>query len=241
MIYAHRTDIGRRQSNQDFFHGPDENEKQIAIVADGMGGHRAGDIASRKAIQAILDFADASREEPSAQFLSQAISIANRCIFDIANKEGDCMGMGTTVVMAYIEAERFIYANVGDSRLYHFDGEALKLITRDHSLVEELVRSGVITRRQAEVHPQRNILTRAVGTARFIRADTGSVRWKRGDVIMLCSDGLHGSVSLKEMESIIASSADLLEACDELTETALENGSNDNITVVLVKNTGGAL
>lgn len=241
MIYAHRTDIGRRQSNQDYFFVPEENEIQLAIVADGMGGHRAGDIASRKAIEAILNFADASREEPSAQFLSQAISVANRRIFDIANMDGDCMGMGTTLVMAYVEDERFIYANVGDSRLYHFDGEALRQVTRDHSLVEELVRSGVITRRQAEVHPQRNILTRAVGTARFIKADTGSVRWKRGDIIMLCSDGLHGSVSLKEMESIISSSGDLLEACDELTETALENGSSDNITVVLVKNTGGAL
>ncbi|MBR5948923.1 MAG: Stp1/IreP family PP2C-type Ser/Thr phosphatase [Clostridia bacterium] len=241
MIFAHRTDIGRRQSNQDFFHVPEENEKQLVIVADGMGGHRAGDVASRKAIEAILDFADASREEPSAQFLTQAISIANRCIFDIAAREGDCMGMGTTVVMAYVETDRIIYANVGDSRLYHFNGETLRQVTRDHSLVEELVRSGVITRRQAEVHPQRNILTRAVGTARFIKSDTGTIRWKRGDIIMLCSDGLHGSVSLKEMERIISNSSDMLEACDELTETALDNGSNDNITVVLVKNAGGAL
>lgn len=242
MIYAHRTDIGRRSSNQDFFHVPNENEPQLAIVADGMGGHRAGDLASSIAVRSILEYVNSSDDERAPGLLQRAVSRANSNIFDIASTDADCMGMGTTVVMAFIEAESFTFANVGDSRLYLLNGEGLKQITRDHTLVEELVHSGVITRRQAEVHPQRNILTRAVGTARFIKADTGKVRWKRGDVIMLCSDGLYGSVSRAEMESIISlNTDDLLQACDELTETALENGSNDNITVVLVKNTGGAL
>lgn len=241
MIYAHRTDIGRRSSNQDYFHVPDENELELAIVADGMGGHLSGDIASRIAVESILDYLRSKNDEMPAMMLQHAVSYANRRIFDVAASEEDCMGMGTTVVMALIEEGKFTYANVGDSRLLLFDGQKLRQITRDHSLVEELVQSGVITRRQAEVHPQRNILTRAVGSTQFVKADTGTVRWKRGDVILLCSDGLHGSVSRAEMERIIAGSADLLEACDVLTETALENGSSDNITVVMVKNTGGAL
>lgn len=240
MIYAHRTDIGRRSSNQDYFHVPDENDVELAIVADGMGGHLAGDVASRIAVESITEYMRTKGNELPAMLLQHAIANANRRIFDVASSEQDCMGMGTTVVMALVEANRFTYANVGDSRLLLFDGQKLRQVTRDHSLVEELVQSGVITRRQAEVHPQRNILTRAVGSTQFVKADTGTVRWKRGDILLLCSDGLHGSVPRAEMERIIAGSHDLLEACDELTETALDNGSSDNITVVLVKNTGGA-
>lgn len=129
--------------------------------------------------------------------------------------------------------------NVGDSRLYLFNGESLKLITRDHSFVEELVRSGVITREQAETHPQRNILMRAVGTSPFIKADTGIVEWKDGDIIMLCSDGLHGSMNIRLAEEILSSESNLLTACDRLTDAALAAGSSDNVTVVLVKNAGG--
>jgi len=148
-------------------------------------------------------------------------------------------GMGTTVVMAYVRPQRFTFANVGDSRLYLFNGESLKLITRDHSFVEELVRSGVITREQAETHPQKNILMRAVGTSPFIKADTGIVEWKDGDIIMLCSDGLHGSMNIRLAEEILSSESNLLTACDRLTDAALAAGSSDNVTVVLVKNAGG--
>ena len=160
-------------------------------------------------------------------------------VFDAAQQDESCAGMGTTVVMAYVRPQRFTFANVGDSRLYLFNGESLKLITRDHSFVEELVRSGVITREQAETHPQRNILMRAVGTSPFIKADTGIVEWKDGDIIMLCSDGLHGSMNIRLAEEILSSESNLLTACDRLTDAALAAGSSDNVTVVLVKNAGG--
>lgn len=240
MIFAHRTDIGRRNNNQDFFHVPAENEIQLAIVADGMGGHRAGEVASRKAVEAMLEYSEGKQALSPRELLEHAVSYANRSVFELAASDEEYAGMGTTIVAACFENESFTFANVGDSRLYHFSGERLTQLSSDHSLVEELVQSGVITRRQAEVHPQRNILTRAVGCTHFVSADIGTVRWKRGDIVMLCSDGLHGSVSEEEMERIIASNENLLASCDELTETALENGSNDNITVVLVKNTGGA-
>lgn len=160
-------------------------------------------------------------------------------IFDAAQQDESCAGMGTTVVMAYVRPQRFTFAKRGRHRLYLFNGESLKLITRDHSFVEELVRSGVITREQAETHPQRNILMRAVGTSPFIKADTGIVEWKDGDIIMLCSDGLHGSMNISLAEEILSSESNLLTACDRLTDAALAAGSSDNVTVVLVKNAGG--
>ena len=239
MIYAYRTDIGLRKSNQDFFLVPEKGEKPVVAVADGMGGHRAGNIASLVAVETIREYVSNSEEARLQVMLQHAVSYANHRIFDIASQDEDCSGMGTTVVMAYVNPDRFTYANVGDSRLYLFNGGHMRQLTRDHSFVEELVQSGAITRAQAEVHPQRNILTRAVGTSQFVKADTATSRWEPGDVLMLCSDGLHGAVSRTEAEEILRTSADLLEACDRLTETALNNGSTDNITVVLVQNTGG--
>ena len=241
MIYAYRTDIGRRQSNQDFFHIPESNEKPIAIVADGMGGHRAGNIASLIAVEAICEYVEANNDQRFQILLQHAISHANRRIFDIGSTDQDCMGMGTTVTMAYCEPSRFTYANVGDSRLYLFDGEHLRQLTRDHSFVEELVQSGVITRQEAEVHPQKNILTRCVGNSQFVKADTAVAKWAKGDIIMLCSDGLHGAITRGEAEAILKSRKDLLDACERLTDAAYNNGSTDNITVVLVENEGGEL
>ncbi len=240
MIYAYRTDIGLRKSNQDYFLVPERGERPVVAVADGMGGHRAGNIASLVAIESIQEYVNGSDETRLQVLLQHAVSYANHRIFDIASMDADCSGMGTTVVMAYLTPDRFTYANVGDSRLYLFNGEHIRLLTRDHSFVEELVQSGAITRAQAEVHPQRNILTRAVGTSQFVKADTATSRWEPGNIIMLCSDGLHGSVSRAEAEEILRTSADLLEACDRLTETALKNGSTDNVTVVLAQNSGGA-
>ncbi|MCH5278713.1 MAG: Stp1/IreP family PP2C-type Ser/Thr phosphatase [Christensenellaceae bacterium] len=240
MIYAYRTETGLRKSNQDFFYTPAAGAKPYVIVADGMGGHRAGNIASLLAIESICEYIDKNDDSlRKQQMLQHAISYANHKIFDIASHDDDCMGMGTTVVMAYVDSKKFSYAHVGDSRLYHYDGSQLKQMTRDHSFVEELVSSGAITRAQAVHHPQRNILTRAVGTSQYIKADAATGSWKRGDILMLCSDGLHGSVSRDEAMRILGGGYDLLEACDLMTELALRNGSRDNITVVLVKNEGG--
>lgn len=237
MIYAYRTEIGRRKTNQDYFFTPEGNDRPVVIVADGMGGHRAGNVASLVAVDSIHEYVESSEQKRPLIMLQHAVSYANQRIYEIASTDEECAGMGTTVVIAYAEEEKFTFANVGDSRIYLFDGQQLRQLTRDHSLVEELVQSGVITRRQAAMHPQKNILTRAVGTSQYVKADTGTIRWNRGDVLMLCSDGLHGSVPKEDMENILKNHSDLLEACDVLTETALDNGSSDNITVVLVKNT----
>ena len=130
MIYAYRTEIGQRKTNQDYFSVPEAGEKPVVAVADGMGGHRAGNIASLIAIDSIREYVEKT-EEPRRQILLQhAITYANHRIFDVASNDADCMGMGTTVIMAYVEPSRFAYANVGDSRLYIFDGEHLRQLSR---------------------------------------------------------------------------------------------------------------
>ena len=241
MIYAFRSERGMRQKNEDWFYVPDEGEIPIVIVADGMGGHIAGEVASRTAVSRIVDFI--WRAEPglnSISLLRQAVNDANRTVFEMSMTDDRYIGMGTTVVMALLEPDRYTLANIGDSRLYHFDGERLRRITTDHSYVQELVKSGAITEEQAKSHPQRNLITRAVGTSRFEKADAGVKNWKYGDILLLCSDGLCGTLDDSEMERIVRTTPDLLDCCDMLTELALAKGSSDNITVVLVKNEEGA-
>ncbi|MCR5610674.1 MAG: Stp1/IreP family PP2C-type Ser/Thr phosphatase [Clostridiales bacterium] len=237
MIYAFRSDRGMRKKNEDSFHIPDEGRIPLVIVADGMGGHIAGEVASSTAVKRIVDHIErAEKGQNMIALLRQSINVANRAVYDMAMSDDSYTGMGTTVVMALLEPDRYVVANIGDSRLYHFDGARLRRVTRDHSYVQELVSAGMITEEQAKDHPQRNLVTRAVGTARYEKADVGIKGWKRGDVLLLCSDGLCGTLDDSEMERILRSSKDLLECCDRLTERALDNGSSDNITVVLARN-----
>lgn len=237
MIYAYRSDTGLRKHNEDSFYVPGDGERPVVIVADGMGGHRAGEVASSRAIERIVEYtAKAPAGSSSIALLRQAVNDANRDVFEAALLDDSCAGMGTTIVMALLAPDRYTVANVGDSRLYHYDGTKLRRVTKDHSYVQELVSSGLITEEQAKDHPQRNLVTRAVGTSRFEKADVAVKRWKKGDVLMLCSDGLCGVVDDIDMERIIRSTEDLLDCCDLLTELALKMGSTDNITVVMVRN-----
>lgn len=237
MIYAYRSDKGLRKKNEDSFYVPAEGARPVVIVADGMGGHAAGEIASSTAIEKITACIDAAPGGVSSiTLLRQAMNEANRTVFELAMTDDRCAGMGTTVVMALLEPEKYTVANIGDSRLYHFDGRKLRRVTKDHSYVQELVSAGLITEEQAKDHPQRNLVTRAVGTSRFEKADAGVRSWREGDLLMLCSDGLCGSADDGEMERVLRNEPDLLACCDKLTDIALRNGSSDNITIVLVKN-----
>ena len=241
MICAYKTETGRRLTNQDCIGVPEKGEKPVFIVADGMGGHRAGNVASLLAVEAISEYiGNISGPTRIQQLLQQSISAANKKIFDTGADEECYMGMGTTVVMTYVTPEKFYYAHVGDSRLYYFNGTKLLKLTKDHSFVEELVDSGMISPAEAFRHPQRNILTRAVGTSRYVKSDTAARSWNPGDILMLCSDGLYGSIPRSGMEKILIENSDLNEACEMLVQLAYENGSKDNITVMLIKNDGGA-
>ena len=240
MIYAYRSDTGLRKKNEDSFYIPGEGERPLIIVADGMGGHVAGEVASSTAIDKIAEYVGSAESGLSSiTLLRQAMNIANRSVFDLAMTDDRYTGMGTTVVMALLAPAKYTVASIGDSRLYQFDGRKLRRVTKDHTYVQELVSAGLITEEQARTHPQRNLVTRAVGTSRFEKTDAGVKSWKKDDILMLCSDGLCGAVEDQEAERILRTTSDLLECCDKLTELALANGSTDNITVVLAKNTEG--
>ena len=187
------TDIGMRRSiNQDFLFSSEKPVGKLPnlfIVADGMGGHKAGDFASRQATQTIVDFLQTSTEENMVVGIRNAVEEANRVVIAKAAESEDFEGMGTTVVLATIFENTMYVANVGDSRLY-LERDELKQITKDHSLVEEMVRMGGIDEEAARYHPKKNVITRAVGGSDEIQIDFFEIQLAPGDVILMCSDGL---------------------------------------------------
>lgn len=230
-----------RQLNEDYFACTmDLYGRVLAIVADGMGGHQAGDIASRMAVERLLselrDLEADLEPEDARERLMQALLVTNEAIFQYANEHPECSGMGTTVVVALIDEQGGVFAHIGDSRLYHFGAHGLTQRTEDHSLVQELIRSGQISSEQAAVHPQRNVLMRALGTEKDVRIDLGEFRWSSGDVILLCTDGLSNKVSTSLMEKMLQSNRTLQEGVDALIQLALEAGGEDNATLIAVRN-----
>lgn len=233
-----KTDVGSKRSmNQDFFYC---NEIAIGsfhnlfIVADGMGGHKAGDHASKLCVENMVESIEKSSHKTPVTIFEEAVNIANEKIFNEANEHLEFDGMGTTMVACTILDQTMYIANIGDSRLYLLR-ENLSQITNDHSLVEELVKQGNITESEARVHPQKNIITRALGTDMQVNADYFEVTVEKGDIILLCSDGLSNMLDDEDMAYIIEHSDTLEEAGTALVEQANRNGGDDNITVVLVQ------
>ncbi len=238
MIYANKTIKGRRAKNEDSCYIPkSDNSAQIVIVADGMGGHNAGDVASSIAVKEIVAYFDEIIKKHSVEIdIINAIGIANDKIYSLSKSIDSYRGMGTTVTMAVLNVNEAYIANVGDSRTYFFNGKYIKQVTKDHSFVQMLIDSGEITKDMAKNHPRRNIITRAIGTSSNEETDIFLCRWQKGDKLLLCSDGLSGAISESDMESILSKSISLKEMCDELVDVAYNNGSTDNITVVIVEN-----
>jgi len=238
LAYA-KSDIGLiRQTNEDSYACIPPN---LFIVADGMGGHVAGEIASKMAVTAVSEYISKNiggNVNPEIA-LEQAIIMANDLILQLSQSRDDCAGMGTTVSAVYIASDNVFWGHVGDSRIYLFRDNELSQITNDHSLVWELVQSGNITKAEAHTHPQRNMLTRAVGTSKDIQIDTGVFIWKKGDVILLCTDGLTNMLSEKEISQIvIAGAGDSKITIETLVESANKAGGSDNITAIMVKYDG---
>ncbi len=231
-----RTDTGRqRRGNEDssFARAP------LFVVADGMGGAQAGEVASRIAVDA---FAQGLPDGAGAEErLAIRVREANSNIFERAHSEQDLAGMGTTLTAAYLEDTHVAIAHVGDSRAYLFRDGTLKRLTQDHSLVDELVREGKLTEEQAAEHPQRSIITRALGPEATVAVDTWSYPVRADDVLLLCSDGLTSMISEARIEQILQETAILEQAADRLIDAANAAGGRDNITVVLfrVEDTGG--
>ncbi len=232
------TDIGRkRQLNQDFIYQsetPVGNLPNLFIVADGMGGHKAGDYASRYAVECVVGEVGASFERNPIRIMGAAIGRANALIRKKAQENPAYNGMGTTMVAATCMGRYLEVANVGDSRLYVI-GDRIEQITEDHSLVAEMVRMGGIDRAAARNHPDKNIITRAIGARDYIEADFFSRELQPGDLVMLCSDGLTNMVEDEEIRSILTGGGSLGDRVEKLVETANRNGGKDNISVIVIE------
>ncbi|MFD2612926.1 Stp1/IreP family PP2C-type Ser/Thr phosphatase [Paenibacillus gansuensis] len=242
MKSAYLTDIGRiRPVNEDravveklpsgFY---------LAVVADGMGGHQAGETASQTAMEQITALMRRVHKEMSIGQLElamkEAILQANRAIYTIASGQDRLRGMGTTVVVVLAADHFIIVGHIGDSRVYKLSDGVLRQLTDDHSLVNELLKSGQISSEEAIHHPRRNVVTRALGTEMLVEPEIQHLYWNEEDIVLLCSDGLSNMVDPGELQLTLASSSDLDAKTRELVRLALEEGGDDNISVALLWN-----
>lgn len=248
------TDIGRkRKINQDAFLINDD--LRLFIVADGMGGHRAGDVASQLAVRTIEDFFLATDKDNDFTWpfgmnrsltmgenkLINAIRLANRDICQMAQEDSDLAGMGTTIVGVYGDDDHICIAHAGDSRTYRLRNTQLEQLTLDHSWVSEQLQKNLITEEDARVHRWRNVITRALGNKMDVEVDVKRVRLQEGDLFLLCTDGLSSMVPDAEVrEILIRNKADLAEAASKLVERANFYGGNDNVTIVIFQYQGAS-
>jgi protein phosphatase len=240
---ANLTDTGTyRPENQDYYcYVEPESEEEflvkgrLAVIADGMGGHQGGEVASRIAAEHVRDTYLAFPANDPRESLIAAFHAAHTAIQEYGRENPGFEGMGTTCTCAVVKDGHLYYGHVGDSRLYLIRNNAITLLTEDHSYVQKLVRKGMITSEEAAVHPDRNILTAALGMPAAVPADFSSAPMAlySGDVLLLCTDGLHGLVSDHEMLSLAHQPP--TEACRELIETAIARGGFDNITVQILR------
>ena len=231
------SDVGQKRTiNQDFIYTsstPIGLLPNLFLVADGMGGHKAGDFASRKTVEIMVEEIEGNSKESPVVVLRESIEKANDIIYQLAIHDEDMEGMGTTLVAASLIGDRLQVANVGDSRLYVI-GEEITQITVDHSLVEEMVRVGTIDKEMAKSHPRKNIITRAVGVMPGIQPDFFTVTIKKGEQILLCTDGLTNMLEDEEISKIVKSRGTVEEKVKALVTEANRRGGKDNISVVLL-------
>ncbi len=240
MNLSAKTDVGvMRSVNQDFFvTGELPYGCFFAVVCDGMGGHAGGDVASRAAAERIsAEIRENFREDMSSasvkNILEAAFVLANLDVFDMAQENEELRDMGTTAVAAVFGQGLCVVANVGDSRCYHISKNGTALITHDHSLVQQMVDAGIITKEESVSHPRKNIITRALGISEDVDADFFDVDFNDGDRLLLCTDGLSNLVSEKDIYECIT--ADGFDDCSQrLISLANKNGGNDNITAVVI-------
>ena len=233
------TDKGRyRAENQDAFDISAPGGATLAVVCDGMGGAAAGRLASDMAIKLFAGWVKNELEKddgsPDTDVLRQAANVANRRIFHFANDAEEYLGMGTTLVAGLFRPDTVTFVNVGDSRAYRIARDGIVQITKDHSLVQQMVDRGELTPAQARRHPRRNIITRAVGSEAFVTSDLTEVPVREGDVFLLCSDGLTNAVEEAELHRLVLAADDAEIACRSLVEKALENNARDNVTAIVV-------
>lgn len=243
-----RTDVGKvRDTNEDSIGlFPLSNGLVLAVVADGLGGHDAGEVASLEAIKIFEKeskklSADFSAKE-RGDYLSLIIGKANEKVYKLAQKklkaDKNGKGMGTTIVAALVDSEQIVVAHVGDSRAYLLHNDGLYQMTEDHTFVNFLIKNGQLTEEEAYTHPKRSVLTRAVGSNQEVDVDISDNQWRNDDIILLCSDGLTTMISDRDIGLVLSStSMSLEEKADRLMELALDAGGTDNISLILLQNT----
>lgn len=242
MKIACKTDMGRtREINEDNFAYLDiKGNRILLIVADGMGGHNAGEVASKIAVNSVMDYIKANIKDiinssEVIELLKESIQKANSDIYKESINNSGCSGMGTTITAAFIYSGHVCIGHVGDSRAYIFKDGKLCMITNDHSLVAELLKNGTITEMEAQHHPQKNIITRALGTADDVEVDIELAQIDEGDIILLCTDGLTNMVCDEEIEEYLSDNTDVDAAASKLVNRANQLGGYDNITVIIGK------
>ena len=236
MISCGKTDIGKKRvQNQDsifYTDNPIGPLPNLYIVADGMGGHKAGDVASRTAIECVTEYIKECTLTNPVSVLKRAIIYANDKVLKMSLENDDYAGMGTTFVAAVVDDETLYVANLGDSRLYLIKDDITQ-ITMDHSLVEELIRTGQLDRNKGRNHPEKNIITKALGISDQVAPDFFEVKLDKGDKLLLCSDGLTNMVEDDELYDIAAETPDIEAVADKMISRANYYGGKDNISVVL--------
>lgn len=228
-----------RQHNEDcagVFQNLDGDK--LAVVADGMGGHRAGDVASSMAIQLFYDYwkqtYNMDTPKKAEEWLHNHVEIINERLYNYSLQHKECSGMGTTIVAAICTENFVTIGHIGDSRCYMLSEEYISLITEDHSLVNELVRHGEISKEDAESHPKKHVLLRALGTEKTVTLDVKTLILEEDDQLLLCSDGLSNKVAMHEMKVILQSKEQLETKAEQLVGLANTLGGEDNITLVIV-------
>lgn len=232
------TDIGMvRKMNQDYVfcsNNPIGSLSNLFLVADGMGGHNAGDYASKCCVENMISAIEHSNLKSPISILEQALQKANAAVYEAAESNITLQGMGTTLVAATILGTEMYIANVGDSRAYLIR-EYIHQITEDHSWVEAMVRKGEIDRKDARLHEKKNVITRAIGMGAVVQADFFEISLEEGDILAMCTDGLSNMVEDEELFEIIKNSNSIENAGKELIRTANANGGKDNIGLILIQ------
>lgn len=230
-----------RKNNEDSIYISDNDckLKNVYIVADGMGGHKAGEVASRYSVEVFKEFINSKNaveleEENILDTMVEAVSVCNQKLYEKSTEYETLEGMGTTFTCAVIINYTLYAVHVGDSRAYIFSNNSLRQITRDHSFVMEMVKQGKITLEEAERHPNRNVITRAVGSEKNVLVDTAIEKLSKGDMVLLCSDGLTNMVSDSNITEILENGGSAELMLDRLINAANDMGGNDNISAVII-------
>ena len=239
MVFA-KTDIGKtRELNQDYYYiSEDTDEPKIYILADGMGGYKGGEVASKLATQSAQRYIKSNFEgivkekEEILKLIKNAVEYANMVVYEKSKEEKDLEGMGTTLEVCLIYNNKAYIGHVGDSRIYRIRKDVIRKLTKDHSYVQQLVEDKKITREEAKTHPKKNMLTKALGCTPYVEPDIRARNFEKGDIFIMCSDGLTNMVDEKRIYELIKE--DINNAADNLIKEANTAGGYDNITVIII-------